>query len=126
MISCFTITDVNIVTCRADFVFSPAELKLSLTHVVDKVCVRLVGRGRGHGIPVTFVGAERLGVAPPLAGGGDAVGLRRHHVPQGVVQVAIEQAALVLGGRRRAAIAVGRVGHGEDTAPFLERALVGR
>lgn len=46
-------------------------------------------------------------MAPPLAGGGGALRLRRHHVPQSVVQVAIQQTALVLGWGRGAVVATG-------------------
>lgn len=94
--------------------------------MVDKVGLGLVGRRRGDDVPVALVGAERLGVAPPLASGRHAVRLRRHHVPQGVVQISVQQTALVLGRRRRAVVAVGRVRHGEHAALLLQRTLVGR
>lgn len=102
------------------FIASNKTPKSSLTHVVDEVSLRFIRRRRRDRISIAFVGAERLGVAPPLAGRGNAIGLCRHHVPEGVVQVAIQQAALVLGRRGGAVVTVGAVGHGVDAALFLE------
>lgn len=88
---------------------------------MHKVGLGLAGRRRRGGVLVALRGAERLKVAPPLAGGGGALRLGRHHVPQRVVQVAVQQAALVLGRRRGAVVAAG-----EDAALLLQCARVRR
>lgn len=94
-----------------------------LTHLIDKIGLGFVGRRRGHDVPV-LAGAEGSRVAPPLPGRGR--GLGRYHVPQRVIQVAVQQAALVLGGRRRRVVAVAGVGHGENAVLLLQSAFVGR
>lgn len=96
----------------------------SLTHVIDKVGLGFVGRRRGDNISIAVVGAERLGVAPPLAGRGAAICLRRHHVSQGVVQIPVQQTALVLGRRRCTAVTICGVRHGENAALLLDHVFV--
>lgn len=66
-----------------------------LTGPINEVGLGL-GGGRRQQLVVVLVGAEGAGVVP-LAGVHDGVG--HHHVPQGVVQVAVQQAALVFGRR---------------------------
>lgn len=66
-----------------------------LTSPINKVCLSLGGRRREQ-LVVILVGAEGAGVVP-LASVHDGVG--HHDVAQRVVQVAVQQAALVLGGR---------------------------
>lgn len=95
----------------------------SLTYVVDKVGFRVIGRRWGDDISVTFGGAQRLRVAPSLACCGDTICLPHHHVPQGVIQIPIQQTALVLGWSRAAVVAVCRISHGVNAALFLEPTL---
>lgn len=95
----------------------------NLTHPVGVIGLGFVGRRRGHEVLV-LAGAEGLRVAPPLPGRRRGRGLGRHHVPQGVVQISVQQAALVLGGRRRAVVAVAGVSHGQNVVLLLEDALV--
>jgi len=91
----------------------------SLTHVVDEVRLRFRrAGGRRDVVVVALDGAERFLQGAPPARGGDVHSdvdadsfFWRPGVPaQAVVEIAVQQAALVLGGRRQAAVAVGGVG----------------
>lgn len=66
-----------------------------LTSPINKVCLSL-GGGRREQFIVILIGAEGAGVVP-LAGVHD--GVSHHDVAQRVVQVTVQQAALVLGRR---------------------------
>ena len=87
-----------------------------LTHVVDELRLHLRGAGGRERVLLALGGAERfLQAAPRAAGLGSVGGMRRPRVPPAVAEVAVQQAALVLGGRREAAVAVGRVGSTEES-----------
>ena len=87
----------------------------SLTHVADKLCLHLRGAGGRERLLLALGGAERfLQAAPRAPGLGSISGVRRARRPPAVAEVAVQQAALVLGGRREAAVAVGGVGPTEE------------